>query len=165
LIQKTRFNLNLDANLNLSANKIKAFEDVYYNYDSNTLVKDIYKNTDIAYSPNAIAFLGLNFHHQSNIDLQANIKYVGPQYLDNTSNGSRKLDAYYTINMGLQKTFSMKNQSQLVFKALFNNINGIFYSNNGYTYKYVYSGKLITENFYYPQSRINFMIGLDFKFL
>ena len=165
LIQKTKFNLNLDANLNLSANKIKSFEDFYYNYDSNTLVKDLYKNTDIAYSPNAIAFLGLNYHHQSNLDLQANIKYVGPQYLDNTSNASRKLGAYYTINMGLQKTFTLKSQSQLVFKALLNNINGVFYSNNGYTFKYVYGGKLITENFYYPQSRINFMLGLDFKFL
>lgn len=165
LIQKTKFNLSLDANLNLSANKIKAFEDVYYNYDSNTVVKDLYKNTDIAYSPNAIGFLGLNFHHQSNLDLQTNIKYVGPQYLDNTSNASRKIDAYYTVNMAVQKTFNLKNQSQLVIKALLNNMNGIFYSNNGYTYKYVYSGKLITENFYYPQSRINFMFGLDFKFL
>ncbi len=165
LIQKTKFNLSLDANLNLSTNKIKAFEDVYYNYDSNTVVKDLYKNTDIAYSPNAIAFLGLNFHHQSNLDLQTNIKYVGPQYLDNTSNASRKLEAYYTLNMALQKTFNLKNQSQLVIKALLNNMNGIFYSNNGYTYKYAYSGKLITENFYYPQSRINFMFGLDFKFL
>jgi iron complex outermembrane receptor protein len=165
LIQKTKFNLSLDANLNLSANKIKAFEDVYYNYDSNTVVKDLYKNTDIAYSPNAIGFLGLNFYHQSNLDLQTNVKYVGPQYLDNTSNASRKLEAYYTVNMALQKTFNLKNQSQLVIKALLNNMNGIFYSNNGYTYKYVYSGKLITENFYYPQSRINFMFGLDFKFL
>lgn len=164
-LQKTNYRLSVDANLNLSANKIKNFEDVYYNYDNNTVIKDFYKNTDIAYSPNLIGFVGVNFHSIKNLDLQVNFKKVGAQYLDNTSSSSRKIDAYHTFNLGMQKTLALKNQSKLVIKALVNNVNGIFYSNNGYTYKYVVSGKLVTENFYYPQSPTNFMLGVDFKFL
>lgn len=157
--------LSLEANMTLSSNKIKNFEDIYYNYDSGTVVKETYKLTDIAFSPSVIGYIGISDRHLRGLELNLNCKYVGKQYLDNTLNKSRSLDAYYTLNFSFQKAFQLPGKGEINIRGLINNFSGIFYSNNGYTYKYVYSGNLITENFYYPQSGINFMFGLDFKFL
>ena len=52
---------------------------------------------------------------------------------------------------------------ELSFHLMVNNIFDTMYSNNGYTYSYIY-GDLITENFYYPQAGTNFLAGLVFKF-
>ncbi len=157
--------LSLEANMTLSSNKIKNFEDIYYNYDSGTVIKETYKLTDIAFSPSVIGYIGISDRHLRGLELNLNCKYVGKQYLDNTLNKSRSLDDYYTLNFSFQKAFQLPGKGEITVRGMINNFSGIFYSNNGYTYKYVYSGNLITENFYYPQSGINFMFGLDFKFL
>ena len=157
--------MSLEANLNLSDNKILDFEDVYYNYDNNTTERVFYRSTDIAFSPSVVGFFGVTDRHLKDCDVSINVKYVGKQYLDNTLNNSASLPAYLLLNFSFNKQFNFKNGSSISIKGLINNITGIFYSNNGYTYKYVYSSNLIRENFYYPQSGRNFMIGLDFKFL
>lgn len=161
VISKTSLNFNL----NLSRNRIKNFEDVYFNYDSYSYNRDIYNNAPIAFSPEMVGFLGVSDRHLRNLELGLNVKMVGKQYLDNTGNSSRQLDPYQVLNFNFLKQFNFKNGSQLVFKGMVNNLLGIFYSNNGYTYKYVAGGSLTQENFYYPQSGRNLMLGLDFKFL
>lgn len=157
--------MSLDANLNLSANKIKNFEDYYYDYDSNSYKKDVYKLTDIAFSPSVVGYLGITDRHLRNLEISANVKHVGKQYMDNTLNNSAKLSSYTLLNFQINKTFSFKSGAKIIFKGMVNNITGIFYSNNGYTYKYVYGGNLTRENFYYPQSGRNFLLGVEFKFL
>ncbi len=154
----------LETNLTLSRNKIRDFEDIYYNYDSGTTVRESYKLTDIAFSPGVIGFIAITDKHIDNMDITLNCKYVGKQYLDNTLNNNRKIGAYQTLNLQVQKTFKLKNSTIIVLKGMVNNMCSINYSNNGYTFKYVYSGHLTVENFYYPQSQMNFMVGLDFKF-
>ncbi len=158
----------LEGNLTLSQNKIKQFEDVYYdygnNYDNFIVKKDIYKNTDISFSPNAIAYVGITDKHIKNFQFGANVKYVGKQYLDNTSNRGSKLNVYSTLNLYFQKEIRLKKVPYIVIRGAVNNLASINYTNNGYTYKYIVNGELITENFYYPQSKINFLFGLDFKF-
>lgn len=155
--------LSLDANATFSSNKIKNFKDYYYDYSSGGYIIKDYELTDIAFSPNLIAFFGITDRHLMGFELSANVKYVGKQYLDNTLNNSTKLDPYALINFQFQKEFKVGQKSKLVLKGMINNLTGIFYSNNGYTYKYVYSGNLTRENFYYPQSGRNFMIGVDFN--
>lgn len=155
----------IDANLNLSSNKIIDFEDVYYNYDDGSIVKNVYSKTDIAFSPSAIGYIGVTDKHIRGLELKVDLKYVGEQYLDNTLNKDRKIDAYSLFNFSFQKAIQLSGKGHLTIRGMVNNVFGIFYSNNGYTYKYVYDGKLIVENFYYPQSRTNFMLGVDFTFL
>jgi iron complex outermembrane receptor protein len=45
-----------------------------------------------------------------------------------------------------------------------NNLLNTLYEANGYTYSYIYGQTLITENFYYPQAGVNFMLMCNFKF-
>ncbi|MEZ4805540.1 MAG: TonB-dependent receptor [Bacteroidia bacterium] len=161
--QKIVNKLRLDANFNFSSNKIENFNDIYYNYDNGTVVNDVYKETDIAYSPSSIVFVALTDGHIKNMEMSVSAKHVGKQYLDNTLNNSRSIDAYTTFNFTIQKTVKMKGGTELILRGAVNNITGIFYSNNGYTYKYIYSGQLTTENFYYPQSPRTILFGIDLK--
>ncbi|MFM6984505.1 MAG: TonB-dependent receptor [Chitinophagaceae bacterium] len=157
--------LVVDANMTISSNKIKGFEDVYFNYDAGQYNRDVYASSNIAFSPDLIAYAGVTDKHIKYTEIGINLKYVGKQYLDNTSNEGRKLPAYTTLNMLINRQFKFRNGSSIVIKGAANNLLGIFYSNNGYTYKYVYSGTLTQENFYYPQSGKNFVLGLEFQIL
>jgi iron complex outermembrane receptor protein len=83
-------------------------------------------------------------------------KYVGKQYLDNTSNEARSLKAYTTQDIRLKYTL----KKGPVFTLLLNNVLNKIYSSNGYTYSYRYAGAMTTENFYYPQAGFNFLVGV-----
>ena len=160
--------LSFEGNLTLSQNKIKSFSDIYYDYgDSGERydeIKVVHQNTDISFSPNVIGYFGITDKHIKNLQMGINLKYVGKQYLDNTKNEGQKLNSYGIINLNFQKEIKIKNAPTLVFRGVVGNLGSINYTNNGYTFKYVWKKETITENFYYPQSKINFLFGLDVKF-
>lgn len=157
--------LMLDANMTFSSNKVINFEDVYFDYDLGRSIKEVYAKSDIAFSPALIGYIGMTDKHIKHTEIGINLKYVGKQYLDNTSNEGSKLLPYTTLNMLVNRQFKFRNGSSIVIKGAVNNLLGIFYSNNGYTYKYSYLGTLTRENFYYPQSGKNFVLGLEFQIL
>lgn len=162
-------NLSVSGNLTLSANKIEAFNeyvDNYDNYDSEgNMIQDVitHTNTDIAFSPSTIASLGLLYEPIKNLEFSLLSKYVGQQYLDNTSNENRKLDAYYLTNLSVSYTIKNLGFKEIVIGALVNNLFNSKYENNGYTWGYIYDGKRITENYYYPQAGTNFLVRLTLK--
>ncbi len=161
--------LSVSGNLTLSMNKIVAFNeyvDNYDNYDSEgNMIQDIieHSNTDIAFSPNAIAALGLSYMPLKGLEINLLSKYVGQQYLDNTSNDSRKLDDYYITNLNVNYTFTKFGFKEVSLGLLVNNIFDHEYENNGYTWGYIYGGQRITENFYYPQAGRNLLVRLTLK--
>jgi iron complex outermembrane receptor protein len=158
--------VTLGFNTTLSQNKIDQFTEVIYDYtDWNevVVVENKYKNTDIAFSPNVIAAGNIVYMPAKGLSLMLQTKYVGKQFLDNTTNAKRVIDAYQTIDGRLSYSIYPKKMREISFNLLVNNILNSLYSSNGYTYSYIYE-KLITENFYYPQAGTNFLVGLTFKF-
>ena len=127
-------------------------------YEDYSIVSKDHGTTDIAYSPAVIA--GNTFTYSMG-KLEASLlsKYVGKQYLDNTSNDSRALAAYMTQDVRLGYAFTPKIRASL----LLNNVLNAMYSSNGYTYSYLYQGYLTTENFHYPQARFNCLLGLTIR--
>jgi iron complex outermembrane receptor protein len=91
-------------------------------------------------------------------------KYVGKQYLDNTSDNSKKLNAFLVNDFRLNYSFQTKKIREVGFVFAINNLFGEMYESNGYTWGYIYGGEKISENFYYPQAGANFMAGLSVKF-
>jgi iron complex outermembrane recepter protein len=162
--------LSVSGNLMLSSNKIKEFNEYIDNYDNydidGNMIQDVinHKNTDIAFSPNAIASLGLLYEPIKNLELGLMSKYVGKQYLDNTSNNNRKLNEYYLTNLTLNYTFVKLGLKEIKVGVLVNNVFNYLYENNGYTFSYVYGGELTTENYYYPQAGRNFLARISFNF-
>ncbi|MDQ3047464.1 MAG: TonB-dependent receptor [Bacteroidota bacterium] len=156
--------LSWNGNVTLSKNKINNYEEFTDNYDSTAQRIISYKETDIAFSPNLIAGSTFAFEPFKNIKISFISKYVGEQYLDNTSNASRKLDAYLIHDVRINYSFKTKYIRQISLIASVNNIFSEQYESNGYTYGYISGGERITENFYYAQAGINFMGGISLKF-
>ena len=90
-------------------------------------------------------------------------RYVGEQYLNNTEDPNRTIDAFLVND--LRATYRLKNRvfKQLELNAWVHNMLGLEYSNNGYTYDYIF-GDRIVENFYYPQAGRNYTVGLTIGF-
>jgi iron complex outermembrane receptor protein len=155
--------INVGANLTVSQNKIKDFNEYIDDYDNGGQKNKTYSETDIAFSPNVIgaATVTITPLRQLSIDLLS--KYVGKQYLDNTSNEQRKLYPYYTQDARVVYSFGhncLKNVD-LLFQV--NNVFNKKYEPNGYTFSYYYNNALTTENYYFPMAGTNWMVGVNVK--
>ncbi len=157
-------NLWLNANLTLSRNRIGRFDEVVYDYTNgfDVLVNE-FEDTDISFSPEIISAGRLIYQPLKGLELMLISKYVGDQYLDNTSNEAKKIDAYWVNDFRIG--YKIKNVlfKEIEVSLLVNNILNAEYSSNGYTYSYVV-GDPITENFFYPQAGTNFLAGLRLSF-
>jgi len=160
--------LTWGANLTLSQNKIGNFKEVLYNYGENfdeyIVIENEYRNSDISFSPNAIA--GSVFTYQSIKGLEASLlsKYVSQQYLDNTSNEARKLDAYFVNDVRLSYGWQPKGMREISVSLLVNNLFSEQYESNGYTWGYFGGATEYRQNYYYPQAGRNYMLMVALRF-
>jgi iron complex outermembrane recepter protein len=151
-------------NLTLSQNRIASFNEVIYDYTSGFDVIEVaHENTDIAFSPSIIGGSQIGYRTKFGLEAVWMTKYVGKQYLDNTSNDDRAIDDYVVNDLRLTYKVSTERVKNLELSLLVNNILNEMYSANGYTYSYIF-GSTITENFYYPQAGTNWLLGLKVKF-
>ncbi len=152
------------ANATLSQNKINFFNEVIYDYTNGfEVITNGFENTDIAFSPNVIAGAQLIARPIENFEIGLYPKYVGRQFLDNTSNEDRALDSYLVTDLLGQYIIPSKRFKEISVNLKVNNLFNTLYSANGYTYSFVF-GDLITENFLYPQAGTNFLAGLTIRF-
>jgi iron complex outermembrane receptor protein len=150
-----RFTKWLDANANISfsKNKIKNFTEYVDDYD-----------TDISFSPNQVAAATVNIIPMANSEISLQSKYVGRQFLDNTSHVSRSIDPYYVQNIKFAYTLNSKNILKTVtFVLQVNNVFNKKYESNGYTYNYFYGGALDVANYYFPMAGMNFLAAINIK--
>ncbi|MCC6599499.1 MAG: TonB-dependent receptor [Crocinitomicaceae bacterium] len=170
--------LNFYGNLTLSRNKILHFDEVIYDYTNGfDIIRITHNNTDISFSPAFTAAAGISFkiwHREkqgkdSSSDTNKEIgfslpgKYVGKQFLDNTSNNHLIIPAYGTLDARLTYTYKKGESREVIAHCWVNNVLDKQYASNGYTYSYIYTDR-ITERFYYPQAGRNFMLGLTLGF-
>jgi iron complex outermembrane recepter protein len=157
-----------NANLTLSQNKIEEYTEILYNYGENwdeyNVEETVFKNSDIAFSPNVIAGGQLTYKPVSGLRISVFTKYVGRQYLDNTSNNARSIDPYYLKDMLISYEFSTKAVQRVQLSLLVNNMFNNFYISNGYTFGYAAGEYVVRENWYYPQAGRNYLAALTLKF-
>lgn len=156
--------LKWNANATFSQNKIKNFTEYIVDYDNGGYKTVDHGKSDISFSPNVIVGSQFTYSLRKNLELALLTKYVGKQYLDNTSTESRKLNAYLTNDIRLSWTIKPSWANEIAFNLLVNNVLDEQYESNGYTYGYMYGGALTQENFYFPQAGRNFLIGVNFRF-
>lgn len=156
-------------NVTFSKNKIERFEEVIFDYgpgfDQYNEVRTEFEDTDISFSPNIVAGSQLTYSPISNMEVSFLSKYVGDQYLDNTSNENRKIDAYFVNDIRLNYAWRPKFIQEINLTFLVNNIFNELYVSNGYTFGY-FAGQNyeVRENWYYPQAETNFLTSLTFTF-
>ena len=155
---------NVAGNFSVSKNKVIDFTEYIDDYDNGGQQTKQYSSTDIAFSPGMVGGATLSFFPVKNGELSFISKYVGDQYLDNTQNENRKLNAFYTQDARLIYTVSKGCLKELNIILLANNLFDKMYEPNGYTFSYYYGGSLTTENYYFPMAGRNFMVGVNVKF-
>ncbi|ACT94634.1 TonB-dependent receptor [Dyadobacter fermentans] len=156
--------LKWNANATFSQNKIKNFTEYIVDYDNGGYQTVDHGKSDISFSPNVIVGSQFTYSLRKNLELALLTKYVGKQYLDNTSTETRKLDAYLTNDIRLSWTIRPSWANEIAFNLLVNNVLDEKYESNGYTYGYIAGGALTQENFYFPQAGRNFLVGVNFRF-
>lgn len=160
----------LGGNIALSQNKIREFTEYIDDYSVEDFRQETftYTNTDIAFSPNVVGSAIIEYKPSKNLSLNWLSKYVGRQFLDNTANEARSLDAFFTNDLRISYAAAPRFFKGLEVNLLINNIFNELYEPNGYTFSYFVPGgngrELVTENFYYPQAGTNFLLGLRMKF-
>jgi iron complex outermembrane receptor protein len=155
--------LRAGGNLSVSRNKVADFTEYIDDYDNGGQKTTQYSSADIAFSPGLVGAATISFIPGKNAELSFISKYVGQQYLDNTQNESRKLNAYYTQDARLIYTVSNKWLKELNIIVQANNLFDKLYEPNGYTFSYYFGGSLTTENYYFPMAGRNYMIGVNVK--
>ena len=150
------------ANLTLSRNKIDQFAEIV----SGASFSEIrHSDTDISFSPNVISASDISYSPVEGFTLQLLTKYVGQQFLDNTSNGDRAIDAYLTNDIRVAYDFTIGDIRNIGLSLLVNNVLDEEYSSNGYTWGYYYGNdQLYQQNNYFPQAGRNFLMAVSLRF-
>lgn len=149
-----------NVNTTISSNKVEEFvEDTGAEFIT-------YENTDISFSPSIIAANALMYKFNKELEFELSTKYVGKQFLDNTSNEDSSLPGYTYTNLRIGYNWDPSFLGRVKLNGIINNLFNSKYSSNGYTYNNFDSAQnaLVAENFLYPQAGIHFMLGLSVEF-
>jgi iron complex outermembrane receptor protein len=158
-------NLRWQATLTYSQNKIKAFTEYLGNWDDYTQIKIAHSNTAIAFSPDWIGSSMFSYTVIKGLNIDIISKYVGEQYLDNTQNENRKLNAFFVNDLRTAYEFKVnKLFSAVRLGVQVNNILNVKYEPNGYTFSGSMGGTRYDFNYYYPQAGTNVLTSLALKF-
>jgi iron complex outermembrane receptor protein len=155
--------VSVTGNMTYSMNKIASFTEYIDDYDNGGQQEIVHTNTDLAFSPNIISSLGVSYEPVKNLYFTVLGKYVGEQFLDNTSNDQRKIDAYFLTNLKVDYTIQDVFFKEIVLGVAVHNVLNQLYANNGYTWGYYAGGQFTRENFYYPQAGINYLARITLK--
>ena len=175
--------LYLSGNVTLSENKIKIFENYIDNWDTWGQDKNVYFNTNIAFSPSVIAasqiiYSPIDSDKFGNLELALITKYVGEQYIDNTSQDYAKLDSYITNDIRLNYTLMNFGANELIISGIVRNILDSKYVSNAWIYRFSSdSYNPVNDDVYvnvegdrynmigaFPQAGRNYFVGLTLKF-
>lgn len=156
--------LRWDANLTLSQNRIKNFVEFVDVYDASWNFVGQQANelgdTDISFSPSVVGSSQVRFEPVKNVGISLITKYVGSQYIDNSSSTDRMLDAYLVNNFKVDYKVNVKGTKGLNLQLMVNNILNEKYIANGWVYRAVFNDGITPEyreDGFFPQAGINFM--------
>ena len=147
-------------NVTFSRNKIRDFVEYVDNWDTWKQDATIMGETDLAFSPSINIMSLISYSPINNLSIDFVGKFIGRQYIDNTSNIDRSLDPYFINNINF--SYKIKNIifNEIDFKFMINNIFNVEYETNAWVYQYNYGGKRYAMDGYFPQAGTSFIAGL-----
>ncbi|MQY78904.1 MAG: TonB-dependent receptor plug domain-containing protein [Bacteroidetes bacterium] len=156
--------LNWEANVTFSRNRIIGFTEYIDDWDTWSQVSNYLGETDLSFSPNIIAGSKINYEMIKKVNVALISKYVGDQYIDNTSSEDRKLDRYFINNLYINYRHKSSLFKEINFTLLVNNLFNVEYETNAWVYRYLEGGEKKVFDGYFPQAGINYLLGLSVKF-
>ena len=161
--------LTWKANATLSMNKVRHFTAYIDDWDTGGQVPVQYTASDLAFSPSVIAASQLSLrmwkreqHGQAEITLIS--KYVGAQYLDNSSSADRMLEAYLVHDLRANVKLLARGTKAIELHLTVRNLFSELYASNGWVYSYFEQDRRRESIGLYPQAPINVLGGLSVRF-
>ena len=171
--------LIFDGNLTLSSNKIIDYDEYIDNWDTGEQEIINYEESDLAFSPNIIWSTILSYDISKNLNIELISKYVGEQFIDNTSSNDRMLNDYLVNHSRI--TYNWQNNLFKTAKITFqiNNILNNEYVSNAWVYRFIsdywdprsgdpYINKDSQRGYnqasYFPEALRNFMLSITLGF-
>ena len=172
----------LKFNVTFSENKISSFREYIDNWDTGGKDEVTHENTDIAFSPSIIGGGQLVFtpFEKDNGKLQFALvsKYVGEQYIDNTSSEFAKLDAYLVHDLRMSYMIKSTLFKEIEISSWIRNLSNQNYISNAWVYRFnttydptsydMYAnsedGNTYNQIGAFNQAGINFFVGLKLRF-
>jgi iron complex outermembrane recepter protein len=151
---------NTSYSITFSQNKIEEFTEYIDDYDTYTQVEIQHKNNSIALSPSLATNRTFNWRPNDKLSFFWTTKYTSKQFLDNTQNKDRILDAYFINDINAHWTILNKTKFTMLLQFYANNLLDVKYAPNGYTYSYIYDRTLTTSNNYYLMAGRNYWVSL-----
>ena len=165
--------LDFNANLTLSRNKVDQFTefvdtfDENFNFLSQTTVE--HTDTDLAFSPDVIAGADLTYEllrkkDNQNLTISWLAKYVGQQYVDNTSDENNVIDPYFFSDVRIAYSWKVGFFKEIGLSLLARNIFDTEFETNAWSYRYIFGEETVIAQGLYPQAGRNILFGLNLKF-
>ncbi|MCX6271741.1 MAG: TonB-dependent receptor [Bacteroidetes bacterium] len=154
--------LDWESNITLSRNKVLHFTEYIDNWDEGGQIVKPKGETNLSFSPEIIANSSFSAHYK-HFSCQLLSKYIGKQYIDNTSDESRRLHPYLVNDLKLSYQFSSSLFQGIECSLLINNVLDEKYETNAWVYRYYYEGSYQKMDGYFPQAFRNYLLGLTIK--
>jgi iron complex outermembrane recepter protein len=175
--------LTIGANTSFSINKTLNFTEYRDNWDTWGQDTIAHETTNLAFSPSAVANVMLGYelfkNDKNELSFVLQHKYVGKQYVDNTSSENTTLAAYQQTDLKIFYNTHFYKVKNLTLKLLINNLLNQKFSSNAWAYRFTSANydprpddataRAETNNTYhlmgyFPQAGINFLFGLSIAF-
>ncbi len=178
----------IQPSITLSQNGINDFVEYIDDWDNGTqIIQEYGDTTDLAFSPSVIASNAIHFHlgkllsnkYLKSTEISFLSKYVGDQFIDNTSKQESLLESYLYHDLRLQWDIKINRIDRLALNIQVNNVFNTLYVSNAWNYRfksvfydptpddpYAQSEGLGLYNLtgLYPQAGRNLLVGLSLKF-
>ena len=161
-----KINAKLDwaANFTFSQNKILDFIQYIDDWDNWNQKAIELGTTDILLSPDQIGSSTISYRPIKNFSISLISKYVGQQYIDNTSNEYNSIDPYFVNDLSLSYEINPKAFKSIELNLLVSNIFSEEYETYGWAYNYIYNSQQKVMDGYFPMAPINFLAGVNINF-
>ncbi|MDZ4706187.1 MAG: TonB-dependent receptor, partial [Saprospiraceae bacterium] len=122
----------------------------------------------LAFSPGIVAGVELTFFpvkkDRQQLEVALLSKYVGKQYLDNTSDEGNVLTAYFFSDLRLRYVLAPSFAKGVTLTLLVPNVWNALYETNGWSYRYLYNQTAVVDRGYYPQAGRHVLVGASVVF-
>lgn len=122
-------------------------------------------NTQLSFSPSFAGAAGWQYEWFSGFTTDWQTRYVGRQFIDNTSNLERSVDPYWVTDLNLAWERDIQGFGSLQIRFMIYNLFDHTYETHAWVYRAVVQevGEY-TEYGYFPQAGIHFMTGIRLNF-
>jgi iron complex outermembrane recepter protein len=166
--------LRLSANYTLSRNRVSAFTEYVDDYDAdfNWIGQRAVerRSTALAFSPAHIANAEAEWQFWNSPDRRSHFsaalmgKYVGKQYIDNSSDEANTLRPYFFSDLRLQYNAEPSFARRIGVSLLVQNLFNARFASNAWSYRYFAGDAALLDQGFFPQAGTNVLLGLNVGF-